>query len=99
MLPPAGRDVHSSCHGLASPIWLFSHDTSAIGTGPGGALSELSAPCEEGEEEGGPLSRPRRVWSPLMRHLTNPTGGILYKLFCCCCVRIYTLFTLAVFTT
>ena len=34
-----------------------------------------------------------------MRHLTNPTGGILYKLFCCCCVRIYTLFTLAVFNT
>ena len=54
MLPPAGREVHSSYHGLASPIWLFSHDTSALGTGPRGALSELSAPFEEGAKKEGP---------------------------------------------
>ena len=33
-----------------------------------------------------------------MRQLTNPTGGFCKYLFCCV-VKIYTLFTLAVFST
>ena len=34
-----------------------------------------------------------------MRHLTNPTGGICTKIVLLLCKEIYTLVTLAVFTT
>ena len=47
------RQLAETCTAVTTG-WLFSHDTSAIGTGPGGALSELSAPFEEGAKKEGP---------------------------------------------